>query len=579
MPKAAFRSTPQVGSGPPLSGFKRDFQTQGAIVSGRTGKKGDPFMGASKVDFDELGPVKTRHRFWIPFAIACLAAVAIVAIRLQSDFERNFKDWLTIVIMLLAVVLGLIWFLLLSRFSGRVRLGTFIVLALASFGLAKLLRVAGTVSGNGLPRLVWRWTPSQAPLSNVPPTDTLRTNPLDSTRDILDSPQFLGPNRNGIITGIKLAGDWTATPPKQLWRQPVGAGWSAFAVVGNRAYTQEQRGESECVTCYELLSGHLLWVHSNSVHFDQWQGGDGPRATPTVDQGQVFAMGATGVLDCLDAITGQRLWSHNVLSENHLANLTWGVSVSPLVFEDTVVVTGGLTNGSTVLAYRRSTGEPLWRSGSDKADYASPVLAMLAGKRLVLSVNAASLTAHDPITGELLLNHPWSNDKWPKASQPVVIGSDRVFLSAGYGTGCELLRIQMGSNGKLVATQLWHNLRMKTQFNSAVARDGFLYGLDDGSLACIEIATGERKWKEGHYGSGQTLLEDDLVIVQSELGPVFLVQVKPDGCRELGRIAALSSKTWNYPTLAGKYLLVRNNQEMACYELPLAGQPSAMAGR
>jgi outer membrane protein assembly factor BamB len=137
-----------------------------------------------------------------------------------------------------------------------------------------------------------------------------------------------------------------------------------------------------------------------------------------------------------------------------------------LVFDDTVVVSGGLSNGPTVPAYRRSDGQPLWRAGTDKASYASPILTTLASRQVVLSCNAASLTAHDPASGKILLDYPWTTDKWPKASQPVVLAGDRVFLSAGYGSGCMLLEVKAGADGKLVATQLWKNLSMKTQFNS-----------------------------------------------------------------------------------------------------------------
>jgi outer membrane protein assembly factor BamB len=322
-----------------------------------------------------------------------------------------------------------------------------------------------------------------------------------------------------------------------------------------------------------VLTGKLLWIHSYPAHFFQWQGGEGPRATPTVDRGHVFAFGATGVLACLDAATGQRLWSRDVLKENNLENITWGVSASPLVVDDAVIVTGGATNGPTVLAYHRATGEPLWKSGTDKASYSSPMLATLAGRRVVLSVNAATVMANDPATGALLLDFRWTDDKWPKAAQPVVLPGDRVFVSAGYGMGALLLEIKATDDGKLVATQLWKSVRMKTQFNSVGARDGYLYGLDDGLLACLDAATGERKWKDGRYGSGQTLLVDDLVLVQTEPGAVVLVSARPDRFEELGRLNALSSKTWNHPTLAGRYLLVRNDREVACYELPVAAQP------
>jgi outer membrane protein assembly factor BamB len=169
----------------------------------------------------------------------------------------------------------------------------------------------------------------------------------------------------------------------------------------------------------------------------------------------------------------------------------------------------------------------------------------------------------------MLLNHPWSETRIPKAAQPIVATGDRVFLSAGYGSGCVLLQIKAGADNQLVATQLWKNLHMKNQFNSIAARDGFFYGLDDGLLACVEIETGARKWKSGRYGSGQTLLVDDLVLVQTERGPVALAEARPDGFQELGRLDALDGKTWNHPTLAGRYLLVRNDEEAACYELPV----------
>jgi outer membrane protein assembly factor BamB len=515
-------------------------------------------------------PSVRAHRLWFPFFTALLAAAGIAIIRLQPDLEYNFKGMFTALVVILAVFLGLIWFLFLSRVGWRPRALTVALLALSIFGLKNALRVDGTVDGSGLPKLAWRWTPHARQISVSHPAGAASAPlPSPALANIPDVPQFFGAGRNGVAQGVKLARDWNATPPKQLWRQPIGDGWSAFAVGGGRAFTMEQLGEEEAVTCYDLLTGRLLWSHSNPVHFKQWQGGDGPRATPTVHGGRVFAIGATGILDCLDAATGRRIWSRDVLAENQLENLIWGVSASPLVFDDTVIVTGGLTKGPTVLAYRSSNGEPLWHSGADKASYASPAIATLAGRRVILSFNAASLTAHDPATGELLLNYPFSDDKWPKASQPVVLDGDRVFLSAGYGAGCTLLEVKPGPDGKLLANPLWKNLRMKTQFNSVAAHDGFLYGLDDGLLACVEISTGERKWKGGRYGSGQTLLVDDLAIVQSESGAVALAEAQPGGFMELGRIPALSAKTWNHPTLAGRYLLVRNSEEAVCYELPL----------
>lgn len=517
-------------------------------------------------------PVARNHRLWIPFSIAGLAFAAIVIALFKPDLPHNFKSWSIVMVSLLAVLLEFVWFLFLSRFRWPLRVATFGVFALVIFCLAQMLRVDGTVNGSGLPRLVWRWT-TRPPLSGASQGISTAGGAPSSVKldSMIDVPQFFGPNRDGIVKNARLVRDWKTAPPKQLWRQPIGSGWSAFAVVGGRAYTQEQRGENECVTCYDLLTGRLVWTHSDAAHFSQWQSGDGPHATPSVYQGSVFTMGATGIVNCLDAVTGQRLWSHNVLAENNLPNLTWGTSASPLVYDDSVVVTGSSAKGPTVLAYRRSDGKPLWRAGTDKASYASPILTTLAGRRVILSCNATSLTAHDPASGETLLDYGWSNDKWPKASQPVVLEGDRVFLTAGYGYGCVMLQVKAGSNGKLAGTRLWKNMSLKAQFNSVAVRNGFLYGLDDGLLACVEAATGERKWKEGRFGYGQTLLVDDLVLIQSEGGDLVLAEAKPDGFKELGRIPALSKKTWNHPTLAGPYLLARNNEEAVCYELPVQG--------
>ncbi len=506
------------------------------------------------------------RRVWFLKMTAVLVLVALAVVRLWPELERNLQGWLTVAIALLGTLMIFFWFAALSRFRWYARLLGLAIVALCGFGLAKSVRTDGTFSSVGIPRLAWKWTqPKRITLDTLP--NTAAALPMVAA-NIPDVPQFFGPNRDGIITGAKLARDWNTAPPKQLWRQPIGAGWSAFAVVGGRAFTMEQRGESEAVTCYDVLTGKLIWSHANPVHFSQWQGGDGPRATPSVDRGFVFAIGATGVLDCLEAATGRCVWSRDVLQENQLTNLEWGVSASPLVFGEIVVVTGGSEHGPTVLAFLRATGEPLWRGGTDRASYSSPVLATLAGRRVVLSLNAASITALDVVSGETVLNYPWSEERVPKAAQPVVLAGDRVFLSAGYGTGCVMLQIKAGAGNQLTATPLWKNLRMKNQFNSVAARDGFLYGLDDGGLACVSVESGERKWKDGHFGAGQTLLIDDLVLVQTEPGPVVLAEAKPDGFRELGRIPALSSKTWNHPTLAGKYLLVRNDQEAACYELP-----------
>lgn len=504
-----------------------------------------------------------------------LAIAGLAFAESRSDWDRGIQVWLEAAIILLAAILGLVWFAFFSRFPRRIRVWTLASVALAALVLKFALRVDGTTDGRGLPRLAWKWSSRAQALPAAPAIERPSRHPV-SPGALADAPQFFGPQRNGMVNGASLARDWAKVPPRELWRQPIGAGWSAFAVAAGRAYTLEQRGEEECVTCYDALSGKLLWSHARRARFQQWQAGEGPHSTPTVDRGRVYAYGATGILDCLDAATGAKVWSRDVLAEISHKNLQWGVSASPLIVDDLVVVSGAQGAGPTLLAYDRHTGQPRWRSGTDSANYSSPILATFAGQPTIVSYNAATFSLHDPATGRELLSRRWGSDSSPKAAQPVAPGGDLLFISAGYGMGCELFHISADAAGKLRAESRWKNVRLKAQFNSIAVRNGLFYGLDDGSLACVDIANGTRRWKGGRYGSGQTLLVDDLIVIQAEKGEVVLAEANPVEFRELGRVAALSSKTWNHPTLAGRCLLVRNDREAVCYELP-ATTPSGAA--
>ena len=516
------------------------------------------------------------HRYGFLVAVGILATAVITYAQLQQELEGNLKGVVTILTILASLLLAVLWFLFLSRFAIKTRLIGFAVIALLAIAFKSITRVDGAVDGTGKPNIVWKWTP-KSEVANAPSLKPAAVAPTTHS-DIPDVPQFFGPERDGVIRGAHLDHDWSAHPPKELWRQPVGLGWSAFSVVGGRAITMEQRGDDEFVTCYDVVTGSLVWSHVHAkVRFVEWQGGDGPRSTPTVSNGKVFALGATGILDCLNLNDGTPVWSRNVLTDSNQTNLTWAKSISPLVFDDKVVVTGGNKLDDKgkevpvpcVFAYNRDTGAPLWNSGADQSSYASPVLTTLASKRVILSSNANTLTILDASSGTLLLDHHWGVAMWPRAAQPTVVPGDRIFLSAGYGNGCVMLKIAAGADGKLMATEQWHGNKMKTHFNSVHLLNGFIYGLDDGTLACMNMETGERLWKDGRFGAGQTLMVDDAILVQGEKGEVALIEANPKAYHELGRIKALSSKTWNHPVLPGRYLLVRNDKEMVCYELPV----------
>jgi outer membrane protein assembly factor BamB len=436
---------------------------------------------------------------------------------------------------------------------------------------AALFRARG-VSGDVIPVLEWRWAGRNIEALTE---STLKTPELTSAtggdefgNSPGNYPQFLGPKRNASINGFKLARDWSKHPPRLLWRQPIGVGWSAFAVVGNSAITQEQRGEQEMVVCYDLKSGQVKWRHSDSTEYKSAVTGDGPRATPTIVRNRVYTLGATGILNCLDLATGAGIWSKNIFTDNDAQMNQWGASCSPLVLDSLVVVSAGRSKGRSLVAYHKDTGEFVWSGGSDPAGYSSPLITTLAGQPQILIFNRGNVVAHDPLTGQILWQHPWPEGT-ECVAQPVPLPGDRVLVTSGYGIGCKLFQIRRDEQNNWRADLVWETNRLKAKFTNVVYRDGYIYGLDDGILVCLDLANGERKWKRGRYGHGQVILVNDLLLVQSENGDVVLVEVNPNAHKELSRISAVGGKTWNNPALAGPFLLVRNDREAACYELPL----------
>ena len=517
-------------------------------------------------------PKPRQMRWWMPAILIALAAGAAAYLKFR---EIPFLEPILIGVGLLTLLSLGLWYVFFTGLPCRTRL--LLVLASAGviaglcFGVKRLTRIEGSIGGSGIPRLVWKWSPKEEGAAHpltlareaASPSQPAGTVPVQESA----FPQFLGPERSGVLTGISLRPDWDHSPPKPLWRQPIGLGWSAFAVSGQHAVTREQRREDELIVCYELQTGRALWAHTNRVRFSETLGGDGPRATPTLHNGRVYAMGASGILDCLEEATGQLIWSRDVLRENQLSNLTWGKSCSPLLAQDLVVVTGGEQREKTLLAYEAATGKPAWQAGRDRASYASPLLASICGKEQILMVNAHSVTGHDPHHGEILWEYPWP-DEFAKATQPLVIDTNRVLLSAGYGVGCVMLKLDRSAAGKWSTAVLWKNRSLKPKFTNLVRLGQHVYGLDDGVLTCVNLEQGNRVWKEGRYGHGQILLVDNLLLIQAESGEVVLVEISPERPRERARFPALQGKTWNNPVLLRDLLLVRNNQEAACYRLP-----------
>jgi outer membrane protein assembly factor BamB len=478
-----------------------------------------------------------------------------------------------------------IWWLAFARFPFKTRLLTWLAASIT----ATLLSVASVRSiwfdGDMRPRLVFRWSPPSAAersrewlKSNAPPqtsaastasSHTSNAGPLQITA--ADWPRYCGHNGDRLIPEPLGSLDWTNSPPRELWRRPVGDAWSSIAIVDSLLWTQEQRGDLECVVCYNTHTGEELWRHEDPARYQTAQGAAGPRATPTVSNSAVFTLGATGILNALEPATGKLLWQRQICTDAESTMVEWGMSGSPLLFENLVIVDAGGYTGKALAAYDQTTGKLVWSTGSHKAGYAAPRLETISGQIQLLIFHGDGLEAHAPRSGASIWFYPWTNQYKINVAQPLRF-NNTIFLSSGYDSGCVLLDPTKLVNHR--PAEVWTPSRsLKLKFNEAVAREHYVYGLDDGILACIDSTTGQRLWKGGRYRFGHVLLWHDKLLVQAEDGAVALVEASPEKFTEITRFQALNDRTWNVPAVAHGKLFVRNAAEMACFLLPGTTNP------
>ena len=413
-------------------------------------------------------------------------------------------------------------------------------------------------------------------------------NKLLATSEI-DFPQFLGPSRNLVLSGPAIEMDWTTHSPQELWRQPVGAGWSGFVVVDNHAFTMEQRGETEYVSCYSATSGDKpLWSYGHKARHASIMGYVGPRSTPTVFESKVYALGGSGNFVCLNAVSGDLIWQKDLLSlfgstlETETAMLMWGRANSPLIvpIEDknaVVIPAGGPDENHSVslVAFDTDSGEILWKGGERKISYASPGLFAFNGEQQILSVNEDTITGHEIATGKEL----WSTD-WPgnssgnaSCSQALDVGNNQIFVSKSYGRGSRLFELSIDKNGSYHAEIIWEDRRtLKTKFTNVAIKDGYIYGLSEGILECVQLQTGNRQWKQRGFGHGQLLIVGSALLIISEEGELVMAETNSEAYTETSRITALYSENspcWNNLCVYGDLLLARNAEQAACYKLPI----------
>jgi outer membrane protein assembly factor BamB len=459
-----------------------------------------------------------------------------------------------------------------------------------------LLRTDG-IGGTTMLQLQWRWTPTAeerllaevkddpiAPPPTVPepvvdagasvevapeagaakPADVTAAAAEVPVRKPAEWPGFRGPARNGTVPGVKIVSDWSASPPMELWRRRIGPGWSSFAVNGDLVYTQEQRGDDEIVACYRLSTGEPVWRHRDAARFYESNAGAGPRGTPTLSDGVVYALGATGVLNALDAGTGAVRWSRNAAADTKEQTPDWGFSSSPLVIGDTVVV----ATAGTLAGYDIATGTPRWLGSAHGFSYSSPHLVTLDGVAQVVLLAPPGVFSVSPSDGTLLWQHTMDGGG---IVQPAMTADGDILVSSlagAGGSGVRRLAVRRGGNTWTVQER-WTSTGLKPYFNDYVVHKGHAFGFDGSILSSIDLADGTRKWKGGRYGAGQLVLlpDQDLLLVLSEEGALALVSATPDKYTEIARAPAIEGKTWNHPVLVGDVLLVRNGEEMAAFRL------------
>lgn len=521
-------------------------------------------------------------------AIACLQWFA-------PSFDHQVANMICLVV---GAVTALFVIYQLQQWAGNHghRLGVAAGLILGTVGLAAMFQFEG-FSGEMLPQFKPRFgshPPELRSLSDASPSSGSTESvgeaaKSESTSRIVvaegDSTGFLGSQRTGVIASRSFDVSAIESKLEILWNQGIGEGWSSFAVSGDRAVTLEQRDELECVTCYRLADGVLLWIKSHEARHQHPLGGVGPRSTPTIDGDRVYAQGATGRVWCLNLQTGETIWSVDLLDlagwdqvTSEMA-ISWGRATSPLIVDGFCILPYGgpaenQETGRSLIAFDADTGDLRWTAGEDQVSYASAGLLTLGEKRQVVSVNEKTITGHNIEDGKLLWEFEWPGQSNGGANCAMVVpaGKDRFLIGKGYGGGSALVQVTAQNNGSYSAKAVWNSTRLlKTKFTHACVDGDVAYAISNGSLEAVAIEEAEQLWRQprrSRFGQGQILLVEDTIVAQSESGEVFIVAADPADYRELARIPAMDSKTWNIPTVAGRHLLVRNDRQAFCFLLP-----------
>jgi len=499
--------------------------------------------------------------------ILMLAAIVVIPHFLDVSMATSMMGLLYVVYSIPVMCLAFVfWAIATRKHSTFLRRLTMVITILIASGFWTLLRTNG-MTGDAQQDFVWRWskTPEERLLSQQ---GHEKITPVKVQPVMLKGASwtgFRGPNRDGIVHDLQIKTNWANTPPVLMWRRPVGPACSSFAIMGDLFFTQEQLGDDELVSCYNLNNGTPIWKHSDKARFYDSHAGPGPRSTPTLQGNRVYTLGGSGILNVLDALTGSVIWTRNAATDTKIKVLQWGFTSSPLIVGDKVIV----ALSGKLAAYDTLTGKPLWYGPDSGNSYSSPHLVTIDGVQQVLLMSKSGVISLDPTSGKQL----WTNS-WPtmdKILQPALIEPADLLMASDASNGMRRIEVTHALDTWAVKN-IWTSEQMLPDFNDFVIHKGYAYGFDGPSIACMDLKDGHKMWKGNRYRGWILLLADqDVLLVLSEKGELALVEANPKQFKELAHFPALKAKTWNHPALAGNVLLVRNSVEMIAFKLPVRG--------
>jgi outer membrane protein assembly factor BamB len=462
--------------------------------------------------------------------------------------------------------------------------------ALGGLGVAwfsfTLVRNEG-FDGEYYPEFAWRWSPeheatlpllgsrsagtsssglgdpaAEAVAAQAEPVDA--ATPPQAEAAAAEWPQYRGRGGDGIASDTAGPLDWKARPPKVLWKIPVGPAWSSFAFSDGRLFTQEQRREEECITCYSAESGELIWSHASPSRFTEVVSGAGPRSTPTIHGGRVYALGGRGLLTCLNAADGQAVWQQDMTVTAGARVPMWGFSGSPLHVEGRVVVHIDGSGKNGLVAVNAASGELEWAFQSEGMNYTTVRDLELCGQRCLVFCDKRGVHGLRAETGEPLFTYRPSKWNAGPMVDPQQLGPESLLVALGDGVG--LCRVDLKKAGnEWTMTESWSTSRLRPSFNDSLVHAGNVFGFNQDLLCCVDAESGELRWRGRRYGFGQAVLlsRAGCLLVAAENGDAVLVKASGDGFEELGRVPLLEDKTWNHPIVVGDRAYLRNGRTAA----------------